>query len=471
LPPSPHRLKEEVRAFSRSNGLLSSDGLVLAAVSGGPDSMALLSILYTLSAEMGYRLVVAHFDHGIRESSRTEGALVERYAKDLSLPVHTGTGDVPAEAERSGDSLEVAARRARYRFLEDVADEAGAEHIATGHTRDDQIETVLMRIIRGTGVRGLAGIPTRRGRIVRPLLCLGRDDTRAYCDGLGVPYALDPTNEDRHFLRNRIRHDLLPVLESSYDEGVRGHLLGLAESAQRVLTAARASTDPLIARNLRKIAVDAWTLDVTDIAALDDASMVVLLGDVLSESLGGDLDLSRVHYEQLVALVRDSRGSGKSLHLPGITIKREYENLVITRASGREKLAARDRRRTTLALPGETRVGDVVVRTEIVGRSQLGAAPVKATAQSACFAVECLRPPLVLRSARAGDRMQPFGMSGTKKLSDMFIDKKIPGRERSGALVVADTEEIIWVVGLTTNERSRVTRDTGEVVRITLERE
>ena len=468
---SPRRLKAAVRSFCRTHGLLPDDGLVVAAVSGGPDSMGLFSILHALSEEMGYRLAVAHFDHRIRESSRGDRALVEEYAERLSVPVYIGAGDVPAQAERSGDSLEVAARRARYRFLEDVADETGARCIATGHTRDDQVETVVMRIVRGTGVRGLAGIPTRRGRIVRPLLGLGRDDTRACCDGLGIPYALDPTNDDRKFLRNRIRHDLLPLLESSYDEGVRDHLLGLAESAQRVLAAARERTRPIMERNLRKIAGDVWALNVTGVAPLDDASMVVLFGDVLCESLGCDLDLSRVHYERLVALVRDLRGSGKSLHLPGITIKREHEDLVIARASARMTRAPRDRRRTMLALPGETRADGVVVKTEIVGRTQLGASSVKATDRSAYFAVDHVRPPLVLRPVRTGDRMQPFGMSGTKKLSDMFIDKKIPGRERSGALVVADADEIIWAVGLTTNERSRVTRETGEVVRITLEKE
>jgi tRNA(Ile)-lysidine synthase len=170
LSESAHRLREAVRSSSLSTRLLPGDGLVVAAVSGGPDSMALLSILYTLSGELGYRVAVAHFDHQIRGSSGDDGALVEEYAKRLGLPVHAGAGDVREEADRSGDSLEEAARKARYRFLTSVADETGARCIATGHTRDDQVETVVMRILHGTGIRGLAGIPARRGRIIRPLL-------------------------------------------------------------------------------------------------------------------------------------------------------------------------------------------------------------------------------------------------------------------------------------------------------------
>ncbi len=124
-----------------------------------------------------------------------------------------------------------------------------------------------------------------------------------------------------------------------------------------------------------------------------------------------------------------------------------------------------------LRFPGKTRAAGVVVKTEIVNRGHLDASAIRATDQSACFAMDRLRLPLVLRSARAGDRIQPFGMSGTRKLSDMFIDKKIPGRERAKSFVVADADEIVWAVGLTTNEKSRITRDTGGVVRITLEKE
>ncbi len=433
--------------------------------------MALLSILHTLSGEFGYRVAVAHFDHRIRESSRDDLALVEQYAKRLALPVYAGAGNVRDEAARSGESLEEAARKARYRFLASVADRTRARCIATGHTRDDQVETVVMRILHGTGIRGLAGIPTRRGRIIRPLLSLGHDDTRAYCDELGIPYLLDPTNEDRTISRNRIRHDLLPLLESSYHEGVRESLLRIAKNAQDVLAGIRAKTNPLIDRNLRKISENEWTLDVTHIAPMDDTSIVVLIGDVFSESLGCDMDFSRIHYEQLVQLTRDSRGSGKSLHLPGLTIKREYEKLVIARASGRAPHVQPQDHHATLRFPGKTRAAGVVVKTEIVNRGQLDTSSVKATDRSACFAMDHLRPPLVLRSVRAGDRIQPFGMSGTRKLSDMFIDKKIPGRERAKSFVVADADEIVWAVGLTTHEKSRITQDTGDVVRITLEKE
>ena len=466
----PKWLRETVKWFNLSEELFPKDGLILAAVSGGADSMALLSILQGLSQELKFRLGIAHFDHQIRGSGEKERTLVDGFAKGLALPVYSGTADVRGQAAASGDTLEEAARKARYHFLTNVADEIKAHRIATGHTKDDQAETVLMRILHGTGIRGLAGIQTRRGRIVRPLLCLSRDDTRSYCEELNIPYVMDPSNEDKGILRNRIRLDLLPLLESSYHNGAEENLLRLAKNAQDMIAGIRTKTRPLVEQNLRSGSSHEWILNVTRIAPLDDTSIVVLFGDVFAESLECDMDFSRVHYEQLVQLVRDSRGSGKMLSLPGLTIKKEYENLIITKPRASASVMQTLDYRATLTFPGETRVAGVVIQTEIVSGEGLDPVSMKAT-KTAYFALDRLRLPLVLRAPKTGDRMQPFGMSGTKKLSDIFVDKKIPGRARAKAFVVADADEILWVVGVTTNEKSRVTAETGKVVKITLAEE
>jgi tRNA(Ile)-lysidine synthase len=471
LPEKPKRLRETVKWFNLSEELLPREGLVLVAVSGGPDSMALLSILHGLSQELKFRLAVAHFDHQIRDTGAEERQLVDNFAKSLAIPVYSGSADVRGQAAASGDTLEEAARKARYEFLTKVASETKARRIATGHTKDDQAETVLMRIIHGTGIRGLAGIPTRRGRIIRPLLCLSREETRSYCESLGISCVSDSTNEDTAILRNRIRLELLPLLESSYHNGVEESLLRLAKNAQEMISSIRARTNPLIEQNLRSLSPHEWTMNVARVATLDDTSIVVLFGDVFATSLGCDMDFTRVHYEQLTHLVKDSRGSGKMLSLPGLTIKKEYENLILTKAKASASVMQTLDYRATLTFPGETRAAGVVVRTEIVEKGTVDPSLVKATNKVAYFALDGLRLPLVLRAPREGDRMQPFGMTGTKKLSDIFIDKKIPGRARTRSFVVADADEILWVVGVTTNEKSRVKPDTDKVVRITLDEE
>lgn len=461
------RLRDSVKWFIVSEELLGEGDVVVAAVSGGADSMALASVLHALGEEQRFRVAAAYLDHGMRKMN--ERAFVESFALDLGIPFYSGRVDVPALAKASGDSLEEAARRARYAFLHDVGEQLGATHIATGHTQDDQAETVMMRVLRGTGVRGLAGIPVRRGRIVRPLLCLNREDTVAYCRALEIEFVEDPTNHDTRFLRNRIRHELLPLLDANYLGGVRGNLLRLAENAQDVVKSVRERTQPLIAQNLKRGADDEWVLNFTKIAKLDATALFVLFGDLFTSEVGCDEDLSRANYEDLMRLIRDARGSGKALDLPGVSVKREYENLIIRRR--RSEASPQLIERSRLTLPGETQAAGMVIETEILERSMLENASMKASDCVAYFDLQRLRLPLTLRQPEKGDRMQPFGMSGSKKLSDIFVDRKIPGRKRGGACVIEDADEILWLVGVTTAEKCRIAPETDKIVRISIQTE
>ena len=431
--------------------------------------MAMLSMLNELSGELEFRLAVGHFDHKLRETGDVERAMVEKFARGLAVPVYAGSEGVGKLAETSGDSLEEAARKARYRFLNDVANEIDAERIATGHTRSDQVETVLMRVLRGTGVRGLAGIATRRGRIVRPLLCLSDRDTTMYCEALGIPFTVDPTNQDTRFFRNRIRLELLPLLAKEYHAGVYENLLRLARNAQDIVDNVRAKTEPLIQQNLRQVGPAEWILNVAKLGTLDETSMFVLFSDVFGEELECDMDFGRVHYEQVAQLVKDARASGKSLSLPGVTVKKEYENLIITKSQPSASAGIAWVYKTTLTFPGETRAAGVTVTTEILDRTDVADDLAQGSPQAAYCPLDGLKLPLVLRSPVAGDRMRPFGMTGTKKVSDIFTDKKIPGRQRPKSLVVADGDEILWLVGIATSEKCRVDSVTDKVVKITVQ--
>jgi tRNA(Ile)-lysidine synthase len=462
------RLKESVKWFILSEELIASGDHVLAAASGGPDSMAMLSILHDLSRELGFRVSAAYFDHHIRDSGSEDKKVVAGLARDLNVAFYSGEADVRAEAAASGDNLEEAARKARYGFLGSLADQINADRIATGHTASDQVETVLMRVLRGTGIRGLAGIPTRRGRIIRPLLSSSGAHTIDYCNSRNIPFQRDPTNEERRFFRNRLRLDLLPELRAEYNEGLDDSLLRLAKNAGDVIAAARRVTDPLVQQHVRRSGSDEWIVNVAPLVGLDDTTIVVFLGDVLAGPLQRDMDFSRSHYEALIRLIRDVRGSGKRLSLPGLTVKKEYENLVLSLP--RHSASVRPfQYRAAVTVPGETSAAGVIIRTEIVPRSKVE--DVEPQARAAYFALDRLKLPLVLRCPTAGDRMRPFGMTGTKKLSDIFIDKKVPGRERARSLVVTDAEEILWLVGFATCEKSRIGADTENVVRITVEDE
>jgi tRNA(Ile)-lysidine synthase len=464
-------LKDAVKWFIISEELITKKALVLAAVSGGADSMALLSILDGLSAELNFRLAVAHFDHRLRPGSDKDRAVVEQYARSLGLSFYASEEDVRAAAEAGGDTLEEAARKARYRFLTALADEIGAAHLAVGHTRQDHIETILMRIIRGTGIRGLCGIPTRRGKIIRPLMNLSREDTHTYCQGMSIPSVIDSSNLDKRFFRNRIRLELIPHLIESYNPGLEDNLLRLAKNAGDVVKTIRIKTNPLVQKHLKKQSVNEWVLNFSKISPLDETSLFVLFSDIFAEELQCDMDFSRVHYEQITGLIKNVRGSGKMLTLPGLVLKREFENLIIIRQGSAVTVDENLKYKTSLIVPGITKAPGLMVRTEILDTPGGNEDRYKSSGKTAFFALTQLKLPLVLRNPLAGDRMQPFGMSGKKKLSDIFIDKKIPGRERSRSLVVADAKEILWLVGVTTSESSRIDPQTERIVKISVERE
>ena len=464
------KLVDAVKRFIVSRGLLRRQSLVLAAVSGGADSMTLLSILHRLSSELGVALAVGHFNHQLRASAQGELERVRDYTASLGLPFHSGTEDVRAIVESTGDTVEEAARKARYRFLHRTAGQIHADHIATGHTRTDQVETVLMRILRGTGIRGLAGIPVRRGEVVRPLLGLTREETLSYCRAASISYVEDPSNEDPRFYRNRIRLELIPLLESKYHPGVRDNLIRLAENAQSIMETIRAETEPLIEKNLTRFPPDRWILDTGGMDHLDDTAIVVLFGDLFANVLSCDMDFTRVHYHELVRLVRDTRATGKAVSLPGLAVKKEYDKLVITRWTARTPECPPPIQQAVLSLPGETTTPALVITTEILDRTTIEDALLRATETEAYFDRERVAPPLTLRTTLPGDRIQPFGMPGTKKLSDIFIDKKIPASARSTSLVITDAHDILWLVGITTSEKCRVGAGTRDVVRIRIER-
>lgn len=216
---------------------------VVAAVSGGSDSVALVCAMAALrgrSAEPRQPLVIAHLNHGLRGAAADEDArFVARLAEDLGLACELGRVDLPALAQQAGDGLEAAAREARYAFLEQVAERHSARYVATAHTRDDQVETILHRIVRGTGLRGLAGMTRARSlnasvTLIRPLLAFGRDDLRAYLGEIQQAYRHDATNDDPRFTRNRLRNELLPLLRREYNERVDEALWRLGEMGSEV---------------------------------------------------------------------------------------------------------------------------------------------------------------------------------------------------------------------------------------------
>ena len=444
----------KIRDWIIENGLISRGDHVTAAVSGGPDSMAMLSILDDLSDGLGFTLSAAYLDHRIRKKTRRERLIVERWCARLGIPLVTGETDVPALAKRGKTGMEEAAREARYRFLERFVHPASCGQgslVALGHNSDDQVETVLHHIIRGTGIRGIAGIPVRRGAFIRPVMCCTGKELKDHCRSQGIGYAIDPSNSDIRFLRNRIRHRLLPLLRRDFNPAVDDAVIRLAGNARDGLAA--------LAEGIGKLLPSAdtdgsVTLDAAVARDLSDHRLYLLIDSILRDRFGIYQDIGRTHFDAVARLIRAGR-SGKKTTLPHrirVTMEHGSVRFEPTMDSNGPTLPP-----DGIVLPGDGEFDlpgwnmSITVKTL---RRQGGQSGRNSGMEASLAGVSF---PVRVRPRRDGDRLVPFGMKGTKKLSDVMIDAKVPLRDRGTIPVLEDRKGIIWVPGLVTAERTRIT--------------
>lgn len=440
-------LADRVRGTIERRGLFKGGETVVVAVSGGPDSLALLHVLDRLSGELRISLHVAHFDHRLREDSHRDAVFVERTARRLSLPATIRAAD--ATDTPPGLSPEEAARERRYRFLDEVADAVGATAIATGHTLDDQAETVLMRVLAGTGVRGLGGIPPVRGRVVRPLIDARRAETEEFCRVLRLRPRRDPTNADPAFLRNALRNELVPVILERFN-------LRAPEALARLADLAR-DDDAL----LDTIAASALAPEIEEgDVRLDVAALLALHPALQRRVVRRLVPLDADHVERVLRLARTGT-SGDQIDLPArLNARLEYGSLAFGRAAPADISAhAAQASPVALTVPGVTDLPAWSMRMRTWMESR--APSVWPDGRNRCVLdAASTRPPLVVRRPRAGDRFRPLGMSRAKKLGDFFTDEKVPRGHRERAALVTSGGEIVWVVWHRPDDRFKVTART-----------
>jgi tRNA(Ile)-lysidine synthase len=288
---------------------------IVVGLSGGPDSVALLDALVQVSRRQGFRVAAAHLDHGLREGSQQDAQFCAELCRQLGVPLRTGTADVMAQARADGGGLEQAARRARYRFLRGVGRELGACAIAVAHTRDDQAETVLLRLLRGAGRTGLAGMRSRSAGVVRPLLAVSRQEVLAHLTARGLAWREDPSNADLGRTRNRVRHELLPYLEARFNPRLRETLArtgALLADEAKVLAALAAE----LYRRLARPEADGVSLDRAALATAPRALARLAVRRALDET-GGLRGVSAGHVERFLDLVGSKAPAVRRLPLPG----------------------------------------------------------------------------------------------------------------------------------------------------------
>ncbi len=434
-----------LETFFRDRAPLASGDVVLVAFSGGADSTALLTAICDHAGSRGIRVMAAHVDHGLDPASRERAEAAKKTATALGIHLVVSRQDVTPQ-KRRGESLEMAARRIRYRELERIATEVGARYIATAHHRDDQAETVLLRLAAGHGLSGLGAIPARRGAIVRPLLGQSRVDLLDLVRRRGLSWVEDPTNRDLSAPRNLVRHRLLPALEAETP--------GISNALARLARAARGANRRLsrtLERRLRPdregsvITVSRRALERLAPVLLPHAIVYLLrcsgshrrpshralayleslltAGAPVGVDLGGGWRLEEARAGKLALLRTPERTPpfAYNLEVPGEVHIGELSSSLRLRAGRAEPWMFRgDRRRAGFSLPPET------------------------------------REQLTVRNRRPGDRVQPLGSSSPRKLKDLLIDHRIPKNERDRLPLLCHSDRILWVPGVTIDHEARI---------------
>jgi tRNA(Ile)-lysidine synthase len=432
-----------VRQFVRQHHLFQPGDRVLVAVSGGPDSVALLQLLRGLQATLGLSLGVAHFDHNLRGRESDEDAeFVRRLATELGLDFHLGQGDVRGESRAHKISLQMAARKLRLGFLRETCRRHGYDKLALGHTADDQVELLLLRLLRGTGLEGLKGMePAGAAGLVRPLLAVGKTPLLAYLQEQGLAFRQDSSNLSRAYLRNRIRLELLPELRERYNPRLGQAIWRLQQLLREDAQLLAAATQDLVSRVTRLTAPDFLALDLHRLLALEAAWQSRVVRAAAAKA-GTDLTLTTAQVDSLLALARGGRSGGLLRLGPDHRAARAGWELHFFRRLPEPPPAA------DLLLPAAPcEVTASGWRWRLASRPHTSGQPWPPPG-TAWLDLDRLSFPLQVRGLQPGDRFWPLGAAGSQKLQDFLVNSKIPRWLRPYLPLLVSRGEIIWLPGL-----------------------
>ena len=451
---------------------------VVVGVSGGPDSLSLLNVFLRLE----YPVIVAHFDHCLRPDSSLDAEKVQKTAEKANLPFVLGRADVKTYAENEHLSIEEAARKARYHFLFDQARRANAQAVAVAHSADDQVETVLMHLLRGAGLSGLKGMTYRaivpewdqEIPLVRPLLGVWREEIMAYCQELGTQPALDPSNQDIHFFRNRLRHELIPLLEG-YNPQVKQVIWRMAltlaadhevleEYFHKIWQECLVEQGPgFVCLSLRK---------VNSLGVAQKRSVIRQAIAVLRPVLR-DIDFMSI--QRALEFISSPSSTAQRDLVSNLRLSIEGERLYLvewgTNVVDIDWPLLKPGESFSLASPGSVQLlnGFILSAEAIQTLPVAGFTPRSEDAYQVWLDADSLSFPLTVRTRQAGDRFHPLGMDGHSiKLSDFWINQHLVQRARSGWPLVCSSGQIAWIPGFLPSDNFRVTENTRRIVRIVI---
>lgn len=423
---------------------------LLLAVSGGPDSMAMLFAMKNISETMGFKLFIAHVNHGVRgELALRDQVFVEKTAKELNIPYYTKNVDMVAYGKELGISSEDAGRLLRYGFFREVLSNLGGGYICVAHNKNDQAETVLLRILRGTGVEGLKAMELISGDIIRPLINVERTEIEDYIRDNKIETMLDHTNLQAIYSRNKVRLELIPYIQENFNPNIIDSLCRLSEIASWEMEIINKVVEKKFNLLVKNISSNSIIFKGDEFLSEDDSIKRKLIRRGIHHILGHLNGIQEVNVGTVLDLFNNGI-TGKAIHLPNNLMARiSYNDYVIKT----RKEEAKDPNIYKLHM-GVNRIEKLNMIVEI---SNVGEKDINFSDKSIkYFNKDMIHGDISIRFRADGDRFVPFGGRGTKKIKDYFIDKKIPKDKRDMTPIIVDEEKILWIVGLSIDDRVRV---------------
>ena len=456
---------EQVRRTIEQSRLLEKGDRVIVGVSAGVDSMVLLHLLNAFRQEFDLFLIVAHIHHGLRPvESEREAELVQKESVRFGLPFEYGQFNVKEFRESEGFSMQDAARRIRFQFFHNLLKKYGGGKIALGHNADDQVETVLLRLLRGSGLKGLKGmLPIREKRVIRPLLEVWKEEIEGFARENSISYLTDSSNLKGDYLRNRLRLKLIPLIEQDYQPGFRRTII-------KTSTLLREENDFMekeAGEAYQKIAYEEGgeiTFKFSAYQSLHKAIQWRVIQKVL-ERMEDGLKIDEGEWSDVNLIYRRLQQAPASLLLElshGLCLEKRYDRVLLRK----ERLRTIPPFEVELNVPGRTYIREIEREVVVEEREWDSSKSIDESQNVAFLDYERLHLPLRMRNFRPGDRFQPLGAKGTQKLKDFFIDHKIPKYERPSIPLLISGEMIAWIVGYRIDERVKITSETKRVLRI-----
>lgn len=459
---------KKVMSYIKDNNLIKSGDKVLVALSGGPDSVCLLNILYNLKAELNIEVGAAHLNHLLRDKDAFEDEeYVKTLCKSLDIPCFVKRVDINKYSKDKKMSSEMAGREARYNFFDDIVKDEGYTKIATAHNANDQAETILFRLMRGSGIEGLCGIKVRRDKIIRPILCLSRKEVEEYIEINNLKPRIDKTNFEKIYNRNKIRLDMIPYIKENFNEDIIQTLNRMSVLLQK---------DNEFIENSARSFYEKHCIEQSDYFIIkkemfDNKEAVVtrVIRYALTNFSKTHYDFEMKHIYEICNLAKNN--SGKAIDLPNkIYAENIYGDIYIKERININNI---DVKQEIVVNKNEINGKKIFFNDENIEFSVLkndSNLDLNQNNLIKYFDFDKINDSISLRKRKNGDKIIPLGMKGSKKIKDLFIDMKVPKEERDCIPLLCFDENISWIVGIRVSEEYKITNKTKNILRVIVER-